>query len=203
MNPSNFIIHYDFISISENLRQITSTTFKTLKKNKVHIALGGDNLHQLQSAGIPETFGKNYYVHPESYKKFIVAVSLKKRKRKKKSINVINVAKSKCQKVSLNAQNERGKFGANCGICKKRQTKVGPKYQYPKPIGLTDADKNLKEAARLRKDETLLLEIHEVDLIDKEIKNHAKCYLIILEYFIQSKSNPLLMRKEILKPYVM
>ena len=49
MNPSNFIIHYDFISISENLRQITSTTFKFLKKNKVHIALGGDNLHKLQS----------------------------------------------------------------------------------------------------------------------------------------------------------
>ena len=145
-----------------------------MKKNKVAlIALGGDNLHQLQSAGIPETLDKNYYVHPECYKKFTLAVSLEKRKRKKKSINV---AKSKRQKVSLNAQNKRGKFSANCGICNKRQRKVGPKYQYPKPIRTTDADKNLMEAAKLRKDETLLLEIHEVDRIAKELKNHEKCY---------------------------
>ena len=130
-------------------------------------------MHQLQLAGIPETLDKNYHVHPECCKKFTLAVSLEKGKRKKKSINV---AKSKRQKVSLNAQNERGKFGANCGICKKRQRKVGPKYQYPKPIRTTDADKNLKEAAKLRKDETLLLEIHEVDLIVKEFKNHEKCY---------------------------
>ena len=58
------------VSISGKLRQITSTTLKTLKKNKVaRIALGGDNLHQLQSAGVLETRDKNYYVHPECYKK--------------------------------------------------------------------------------------------------------------------------------------
>ena len=66
------------------------------------------------------------------------AVSLEKRKRKKKSINV---AKSKPQKVPLNALNEREKFSANCGICKKRQRKVCPKYQYPKPIRTTDAER--------------------------------------------------------------
>ena len=130
-------------------------------------------MHQLQSAGIPETLDKNYYVHPECYKKFTLAVSLGKRKRKKKSINV---AKSKPQKVSLNALNERGKFGANCGICKKLQRKVGSKYHCPKPIRTTDADKNLKEAAKLSKDETLSLAIHEVNLIAKEFKNHEKCY---------------------------
>ena len=32
------------------------------------------------------------------------------------------------------------------------------------------------EAAKLRKDQALLLEIHEVDLIAKEFKNHEKCY---------------------------
>ena len=96
-----------------------------MKKNKVaRTVLGGNNLHQLQSAGIPETLDKNYYVRPECYKKFTLAVSLEKRKRKKKSINV---AKFKRQKVSPNAQNERGKFSANCGICKKCQRKVSPK----------------------------------------------------------------------------
>ena len=140
MDPSNCIIHYDCVCISGKLCQITSTALKTLKKNNVaHIVLDGDNLHQLQSAGIPETLEKNYYVHPECYKKFTLAVSLEKRKRKKKSINV---AKSKRQKVSLDAQNERGKFGANCRISKKHQKKVGSKYQYPKPICTTDADKN-------------------------------------------------------------
>ena len=139
MDPSNCIIHYDCVCISGKLCQITSTALKTLKKNNVaHIVLGGDNLHQLQSAGIPETLEKNQYVHPECYKKFNLAVSLEKQKRKKN----INVAKSKRQKVSLNAQNERGKFGANCGICKKHQEKVSSKYQYPKPICTTDADKN-------------------------------------------------------------
>ena len=84
--------------------------------------------------------------------------------------------KSKRQKLPVSALNERGKFGANCGICKKRQIKVGRKYQYPKQIRTTDAEKNLKEAAKLRKDQALLLEIHEVDLIAKEFKNHEKCY---------------------------
>ena len=83
---------------------------------------------------------------------------------------------------------------------KKRQTKVGPKYQYPK---LTDADKNLKEAARLRKDETLLLEIHEVDLIDKEIKNHAKCYRDYTRILYPNKKQSTVNEKGILKPYVL
>ena len=61
MDPSNCIIHYDSIFISEKLHQFTSTTLKTLKKNKVaRISLGGDNLYQLQSAGRPETLAKNY-----------------------------------------------------------------------------------------------------------------------------------------------
>ena len=148
--------------LSGKLRQIFSTALKILKKNKV-----------VRTAGIPEILDKNYYVHLEHYKKFILAVSLEKRKKKKKTINV---AEPNRQKVSLNALNEIEKFGENCGIYKKRQRKVGPKYQYPKPIRTTDAEKNLKEAAKLRKDETFLLEIHEVDLISKEFKNHEKCY---------------------------
>ena len=84
MDPSICIIYYDCVSVSGKLRQITNTTLKTFKKNKVaRIALGGDNFHQLQSAGIPETLDKSYYVHPECYKKFTLAVSLEKRKRKK------------------------------------------------------------------------------------------------------------------------
>ena len=70
MNGSFKLYHSLCVSISGKLRQITSTTLKTLKKNKVaRIALGGDNLHQLQSAGVLETRDKNYYVHPECYKK--------------------------------------------------------------------------------------------------------------------------------------
>ena len=172
-----------------------------MKKNKVaRIALGGGNLHQLQSAGIPETLPKIYCINTECYKKFILAVSLEKQKRKKKSINV---AKSKHQKVSLNAGNEKGKFGAICGICKKCQRKVGPKYQHPKSIRITDAHKNLKDAAKLRKDGTLLLEIHEVDLIAKEFKNYEKRYHDYTRIIYPKKNNPLLTRKEILKLCVM
>ena len=82
-------------------------------------------MHQLQSNGIPETLDKTYYVHPECYKNFTFAVTLEQRKRKKKTIT----AKSKRQKLPVSALNERGKFSANCGICKKHQIKVGRKYQ--------------------------------------------------------------------------
>ena len=173
MDPSGCIVHYEDISVTGKLRKVTTTTLKTLKKNKVAlIALGGDNLHQLESNGIPETLDKTYYVHPECYKKLTFAVTLEKRKRKKKTVTT----KSKRQKLPVSALNERGKFGANCGICKKRRIKVGRKYQYPKQIRTTEAEKNLKEAAKLRKDQALLLEIHEVDLIAKEFKDHEKCY---------------------------
>ena len=40
----------------ENCVQFVIVTLKTLKQNKsVHINLGGDNLHELQSSAIPET----------------------------------------------------------------------------------------------------------------------------------------------------
>ena len=48
--------------------------------------------------------------------------------------------------------------------------------QYPKQICTKDAEKNLKEAAELRKDNKLLLTIKGVDLLAKEFKNHEKCY---------------------------
>ena len=165
MDLSGCIVHYEDISVIGKLRKVSTTTLKTLKESKVAgIALGGDNLHQLQSNGIPETLDKTYYVHPKCYKKFTFAVTLEKRKRKKKSLTT----KYKRQKLLVSALNERGKFGANCGICKKRQIKVGRKYQYPKQIRTTDAEKNLKEAVKFRKDQALLLQIHEVDLIAKE-----------------------------------
>ena len=84
MDPSGCIVHYEDISVTGKLRKVTTTTLKTLKKNQVaRIALGGDNLHPLQSNGIPETLDKTYYVPPECYKKFTFAVTLEKQKRKK------------------------------------------------------------------------------------------------------------------------
>ena len=84
MDASNCIIHYDCVSISRKLHQITFKTLKNLKKNKVsRIALGGNNLNRLQSAGIPETLDKNYYVLRERFKKFTLDVSIEKERKRK------------------------------------------------------------------------------------------------------------------------
>ena len=46
MDPSGCIVRYEDISVTGKLRKVTTTTLKTLKKNKVAcIALDGDNLH--------------------------------------------------------------------------------------------------------------------------------------------------------------
>ena len=117
------IIHYDLISTANTLHEVTVTKLPTLQNYKViRENLGGDNLHHEQGNGIPEDLDKQYYYHPECFKKYVYAKTLAKGKENK---DACEPSRSKRQKGS----NEKGLFGDNCMICKKHQIKVGHKFQ--------------------------------------------------------------------------
>ena len=162
------IVHYKSLSTT-SLREVTATTLSTLKNCKtIREQLGGDNLHREQGDGIPEELDKKYHYHPECFKKFIYAKTLAKRKGESQTCR-----QSKRRKSTTD---ERGLFGNHCMICKKLQIKVGPKFQLPKKILTIEASNSITKAAEMTKDEELLLEIADVDLIAKEFKRHDKCY---------------------------
>ena len=164
------IIHYNSISTANTLPEVTVTLLSTLQKCKaIRENLGGDNLHHEQGNGIPEVPNKQYYYHPECFKKYVYAKTLEKRKENKCACKLL---KSKRQKGS----NERGLFSDNCMICKKHQIKVGHKFRLPKKLLTLDSANNIKKAAEITEDEELLLEIIEEDLVAKEFKRHDKCY---------------------------
>ena len=105
------IIHYDSISTGNKIREVTVTTLSTLQNYKLtRENLGGNNLHHEQGNGIPD-LDKQYYYHPECFKKYVYAKALAKRKENK---DPCEPSRSKRQKGS----NEREIFGDNCMICK-------------------------------------------------------------------------------------
>ena len=125
-------------------------------------------MHQEQGNGIPEDLDKQYYYHPQCFKKYVYAKTLVKRKENK---DACEPSRSKRQKGS----NESGILGDNCVICKKHQIKVGHKFPSLKKLLTLDAANNIKNAAEMTQDEELLLEITKVDLVAKELKRHHKC----------------------------
>ena len=60
-------------------------------------------------------------------------------------------------------------------ICKTKKIKVRGRDYYTTRILTRNAEETFKKAAQLKSDERMLLEIHEVDLIAKELKKHDKC----------------------------
>ena len=61
-------------------------------------------------------------------------------------------------------------------ICKTKKIKVRGRDYSKTRILTRNAEETLKKAAQLKRNERMLLEIHEVDLIAKELKKkHDKC----------------------------
>ena len=121
-----FNIHYDSISTANTLRKVTVTALSTIQNCKaIRENLGGDNLHHEPGNGIPEDLDKQYYYHPQCFKKYVYAKTIVKRKENK---DACEPSRSKRQKGS----NGRGLFSDNSIICKKHQIKVGHKIQLPK-----------------------------------------------------------------------
>ena len=95
-------------------------------------------MHHEQGDGIPEDLDKQYYYHPECFKKYVYAKTLAKRKENE---DACEPSRSKRQK----GLNKRGLFGDNYMICKNYQIKVGHKFQLPKKLLTLDAANNIKK----------------------------------------------------------
>ena len=74
-------MHYDCLNIKEPLREVTDVSLNSQKEKKqIRERRGGENLHYEQCNDINDGIDKNYYMHPEYFKKLIYARTLAKRK---------------------------------------------------------------------------------------------------------------------------
>ena len=83
MDQCSCIIHYDFITTSNQLIKVREASLKTLTESKeIHGSLGQENHHEEQCNGIPEALGeRSLLYHRECYQKFTFAKTILKRKR--------------------------------------------------------------------------------------------------------------------------
>ena len=171
------IIYYDNITIKELLGSLTEVTLKSLKENReIRQKLGSENYHYQQCTGIPNALNSNYYLHTECFRKFIYAKTLDKRKCKDGDDKKSKIQRTTRSGQSIGTAGKRGIFPDICMICKKKKIKVGGRNYYTTRILTFNAEETFKNAAQLKSDKGMLLEIHEVGLIAKEFKKHDKCY---------------------------
>ena len=70
----------------------------------------------------------------------------------------------------------RGRFPDHCMICKKTAIKVRGKRQVLSNIVTKSAESTLKQAAKLRNDQEMLIAVQDVDLIAKDFQRREYCY---------------------------
>ena len=117
MDQCSCIIHYDFITTSDQLIKM-SQALKTLTESKeIRESLGQENHHEEQCNGIPEAVGeRSLFYHRECCQKFTFAKTILKRKCDQAD------DLSKCRKPfsrEHGASDSRGLFPKHCMICLK------------------------------------------------------------------------------------
>jgi hypothetical protein len=96
---------------------------------------------------------------------------------KGKKANKVSVKSSPLKRKRRSREVTGNLFPDVCMICKSsKPLKVKGKKQFIKAIQTFSSCETLKKSAMLRRDEEMLSEISEVDLIAKEFKVHQKCY---------------------------
>ena len=126
MDQCSCIIHYDFITTSDQLIKVNQASLKTLTESKeIRESLGQENPHEEQRNGIPEALGeKTLFYHRECYQKFTFAKTILKRKRDQVDHS------SECRKRlsrehgASDSKHSRGLFSKHCMICLKERIKV-------------------------------------------------------------------------------
>ena len=134
------------------------------------------NFHAEQCATIPDGgFDKNIHgVHLEPcYKKF-TAIIARSRKRKSNDEAVLNRLKRTGNEGNPSTS---GIFPKVCFVCKKQRRTIKKKIYFAYTITTENAAAKIKEAAALKEDNELLIQITGVDLIAKELMTHKECYL--------------------------
>ena len=171
----NCVVHYDGIDLaSSTVRPLTKNAFETLLANKsVWERLAEDHLHKKQADNLPVTWNESYGYHPQCFKKFTMAVSIE-RKRKRDEDNAR--ADSKKRRTSRTSEGSKQIFPKMC-ICKsKNDIKVKGKRQSPHKITLQSAEQMIKVAAEKRKDVTMISLVNQEHLLEREFMIHDKCY---------------------------
>ena len=184
MSERSCLIHYGSIRIAGTLTRVSDASFKTLLEcKKIRTSLGGENSHDEQCKGIPESLGeREFYFHRECYQKFTYAKTLLKRKivrdgdtnESRKAQRISHNTLSKTGKISTT--DSRGRFPNHCMICKKVSFKLKGKLETLSNIITKAAENTLKQAAKLRNDQEMLVAVQGTDLIAKDFQKHDYCY---------------------------
>eukprot|EP00112_Aurelia_sp_Birch-Aquarium-sp1_P000730 Seg1070.14 transcript_id=Seg1070.14/GoldUCD/mRNA.D3Y31 product="hypothetical protein" protein_id=Seg1070.14/GoldUCD/D3Y31 len=134
------------------------------------------NFHKEQCATVPDGgFDKTIYgVHLEPcYKKFTTIIA---RLRKRKSNDQEEPSRLKRTRNEGNPSTS-GIFPKVCFACKKQRQTIKKKIYVAYAIATENAAAKIKEAAALKEDNKLLIQIMGVNLIAKELMTHKQCYL--------------------------
>ena len=139
MDQCSCIIHYDFITTSDQLIKVSQASLKPLTESKeIREPLGQENHHEEQCNGIPEALGeRSLFYHKECCQKFTFAKTILKRKRDQAD------DPSKCRKRlsrehgASDSKNSRGFFQKHCMICLKEKIKVKGKFSFQQRLLLS------------------------------------------------------------------
>ena len=110
------------------------------------------------------------------YKKFTIIISKARNKRKTTNDPGDDDAlrkKSRARRTSVGGN----LCPDHCYFCKKERKSVKGKVQLSQKLTLKSTEERIKPAAEEKKDENVLRDIRDVDLLAKEFQVHDKCRL--------------------------
>ena len=175
MSGITCLIHYSSIKTTTTLTRASDASFQMLLEFKrIRQSLGGENGHDEQCNGVPESLGeKELYYHRECYQKFTYAKTILKRKsiQDKDTKEIRKFKQLSCSSSDIgegSKSDATGLFPHQCMICKKDSFKIKGKRQVLCRIITKSAENTIKQAAELRNDQDMLLTIKGVGLIAKE-----------------------------------
>ena len=148
-----------------------------MEAKAVRLEKGGQNEHQEQCSSIPnEVDNALHGIHMEPcYKKFTIIISKSRNKRKTSNDPENDDAlrkKSRAQRTSVGGN----LCPDHCYFCKEKKSVKG-KVQLNHKLTLKSTEETIKPAAEEKKDENVLHDIRDVNLLAKEFQVHDKCRL--------------------------
>ena len=146
-----------------------------MEANAARLEKGGQNEHQEQCSSIPnEVDNALHGIHMKPcYKKFTIIISKARNMRKASNDPEEDdalIKKSRAQRTSVGGN----LCPDNCYFCKKKRKSVKCKVQLSHKLTLKSTEETIKPAAEEKKDENVLRDICDVDLLAKEFQVHDK-----------------------------
>ena len=176
----NCCVHYEIYN-GESLSKLNQDHhIRLLEAKDARIKLGGDNLHPDQCSAISNEFKTGLVFHQSCYKKFTKAISVWKRKNEDED-DTSGASSSKVQRLRRTGEHTKILFPAHCMICKSAnpiKVKGQTKKQKPKVLREINAERTIRDAAKLKDDKPMLTAImpETLSLRCAEFKVHEKCY---------------------------